>query len=233
VRRWTAALLTCALLPAGEVAALEEPVATPAIEAPADTAPDHPLKSWLRAQPRSRKRAFLGAITGAVVGYARARVLGHDPVKEAVAGAVAGGIAGYLIGRREDTLHGSRDEAVERLRYEPAQGYVLSVEEVRFDPPRIAPGGTAHVFVRYLVVGPDQAEDLIVRAFTGVKYDGKYMTGIGPDTLVVPRGGGIVETRSTITIPNEAPTGSYSIEALFEDDHGRFQSSREQALYVG
>ena len=233
MKRTTATLLLFAQLSTGCAATMPCAAGTAATTVAADAAPDHPLKAWMREHSRSRKGAILGAIAGAVAGYGRARLLGHDPVKEAAVGAVVGALAGYLIGQRQDTLYGSRDEAVARLAYEPAQGYVLAVEEVRFDPPRIAPGGTAHVYVRYLVVGPSQAEDLTVKAFTGIKYDGQYMNAIGPDTLVVPRGGGIVETRSAVTVPSGAPAGSYSIEALFEDVLGRFQSSREQPLYVG
>jgi hypothetical protein len=199
----------------------------------ASAAPAHPLKTWLRQQSRARRGAVAGAIAGALLGYQRARILGHDPAEGAAAGAVAGALAGYLIGRRQDTLHGSRDDAAARLGYDRSQGYVLAVEEARFEPPRIAPGGTARVYVRYLVVGPSNDEDLTIDAFTGVKYGGNYMNAIGPDTFVVPRGGGIVETRSEITIPAKAPPGTYSIEALFEDRAGRFQSSRESLLYVG
>lgn len=232
MKRTAAALLLFTQLATGLAAQVPTGAGAPAAAA-AETAADHPLKAWLREHSRSKKGAVIGAITGALGGYVRARLLGHDPYKEAAAGAVAGALAGYLIGRRQDTLYGSRDEAVARLAYDPAQGYVLAVEEVRFEPPRIAPGGTAHVYVRYLVVGPSQAEDLTVKAFTGIKFDGQYMNAIGPDTLVVPRGGGIVETRSAVTVPSGAPAGSYSIEALFEDALGRFQSSREQPLYVG
>ncbi len=234
MKKWITALLLCALQLSG---CASSPLAgggsVPRTVGATSGAPSHPLKSWLRQQPRRKKAAITGAVLGAAGGLLRARILGHDPVKGAVAGAVVGGVAGYLIGRRQDMLYGSRDEAMARLSYDSSQGYILAVEEVRFEPARVAPGGTAKVYVRYLVIGPNREEDLKIEAFTGIKYGGQYMNALGPDSFVVPRGGGIVETRSEVTIPAKAPSGTYSIEALFEDRLGRFQSSREQPLYVG
>lgn len=194
--------------------------------------PDHPMKTWLQQQSRSKKGALLGAAAGALLGLARARVLGHDPIRGAVGGAVAGALVGFLAGRHQDKVYGSRDEAVALLGYQPTQGYVFAVQEVRFEPHELAPGATTEVVVRWLVVGPDSREDLAVRSYLGVKFDGEYIHAQGPGQTLVPRGGGLVETRSVLTIPKDAAKGSYAIEHLFEDPAGRFKTSAEGPLYV-
>jgi Glycine zipper len=193
---------------------------------------DHPLKTWLKSQSRAKRGALLGGLTGALAGAFTAARMGKNPLAGAVVGGAAGALAGFLIGKRKDTIYGSRDEAIARLGWDPSQGYVIKVEEVRFDPANLKPGATVEAYARYVVVGPDPHEDITVNAFTGVKYDGDYVMGDGPHEFVVPQGGGIIETRCQLTIPSKAPTGSYVIEALFDDPNGRFQTSGEGPLYV-
>jgi len=192
----------------------------------------HPLKSWLQNNKKAKTRAILGAGFGAVLGAAGAHALGRDPVKGAVLGAAVGGLTGFLSGRWHDKRYGSRDEAIARLDYEPTQGYVLEIDDVRFEPGQLKPGEEAQVFVRYLVVGPKPDEDIRVQVSTGIKYDGEYVWGKEPEELVVKHGGGIIEISTALTIPKKAPAGTYSVEALFEESAGRFQDSREKALYV-
>ncbi len=199
-----------------------------------EEAPKHQsVKSWLSAQPRKKKGAIKGALKGAAIGLGGALLFGKNPVKGVVAGAAAGALAGYLIGRRKDKIFAARDVAIAEIGYEPSQGYVMRIQEVRFDPPNLQPGETGTMYTKYVVVGPDPKEKIIVQAYTGLRYDESYLTGKGPDKTVVRRGGGIIETSVELTIPEEAPAGSYHVESMFDDPGGKFAESKQRSpVYV-
>lgn len=190
------------------------------------------LKAWL-AQKRSRKSAFFGALLGAAAGALRARALGENVARGALAGGVVGGVVGFLVGRNQDKISASRDEAARMLHYDPSQGYVLKVEEMKLEPPRTEAGQTATLSLRYIVIGPDPLEDLTVNYSRGIKYQDAYISGDGPSSFIVPHGGGVVTTTSRLTIPGQARAGTYGIEALLEDPSGRFQTSGTNPLYIG
>lgn len=199
----------------------------------AERGDQHPLKEWMSQQSRAKKKGIVGALVGAVAGAATAAITGRDPWAGAAVGAVAGGLAGFLVGKRQDKLFGSRDEAVRKLDYDPSQGYVMEVDEISFEPANPEPGDEVVMTVRYLVVGPDPKENLTVESLTGVKYDGEFVMGDGPADFVVERGGGIVESTITLTLPKDAPNGTYALVAVLEDPQGRYGSDGESALYLG
>jgi hypothetical protein len=191
------------------------------------------VKEYMSRQSRAKKGAFAGALAGALLGAKVAKERGDDVWKGIAAGAAAGGAVGFLIGRSRDKVYASRDQAVEAIQYDPSQGYVARIEEVRFDPAQPKPGQTASLYVRYLVVGPDPQEDLKVRIFRGLKYGDDYIMGDGPADFVLSRGGGIVESTVTVTLPAETPQGTYGVEALLDDPQGRFpETVGTSSLYV-
>lgn len=206
----------------------------PTVEDSIDVEGEKPqsVKEWINSQPRKKKGAIKGAIRGALAGLAGALVLGKDPMAGIAAGAATGALVGYLVGRRKDKIYAARDAAVAEVNYDPSQGYVIQIQEVRFDPPQLLPGQTSQLYVRYLVVGPNPKEKIVVQSYTGLKYDDNYVFGSGPDKFTVPRGGGIVETTMDMTIPAEAPPGSYMAEAQFEERDGRFKDQGTGPLYV-
>lgn len=194
------------------------------------------VKEWMSRQSRAKKKAFVGALIGAAVGAATASLAGMDSeevLKRAIAGGVAGAIAGFAIGKHQDQILAQRDVAVRQSGYEASQGYVARVEEVTFDPAQPKPGQTATLYVRYLVLGPDPNEPIKVTMFRGVKYGEDYVFGAGPNEFVVPNGGAVVESTMQVTLPQKAPEGTYSVEALIEDPQGRFtQAVGTGALYI-
>ena len=226
MKRRLACLLLCPLLLLGCAST------GPTSSAAAQAAPRN-VKEWLGQQSRAKRGAILGAITGALSGAAIAGLRGEDPLQGAAAGAVAGALVGFLIGKSQDRVYARRDEAIRVAGYDPSQGYVARVEEVRFDPAQPKPGQTATLYVRYLVVGPNAGEDIKVRVFRGLKYGEEYVMGAGPNEFVVPQGGGIVESTMTVTLPAKAPQGTYGVEALLEDPQGRFADAiGSSSLYV-
>lgn len=193
----------------------------------------HPLKTWMSNQSRAKKKGIIGALVGAAAGAASAAITGRNPWEGAAVGAVAGAVAGFAIGKRQDKLFGSRDEAVRKLDYDPSQGYVMQVDEISFEPANPGPGDELVMTVRYLVVGPNPKETLTIASLTGVKYDGEFVMGDGPADYEVEHGGGIVQSTITLKLPKDAPNGSYALVTVLEDPDGRFSSDEERPMYIG
>jgi outer membrane lipoprotein SlyB len=188
------------------------------------------IKEWVSVN-RSRKSAVAGAIMGAVVGGLLARARGQNVVQGAAAGAVVGGVSGYLVGRHRDKVFYSRDQAVQMAGYQPSDGYVMRIQDVRFDPETIKPGQSATLHIRYLVIGPDPHETIKINCYRGIKYQGSYMTG-EQATLKVPNGGGVIESTAEFTLPADAPAGTYAAEAMMEEAQGRVNQSGTSPLYI-
>jgi outer membrane lipoprotein SlyB len=188
------------------------------------------IKEWVSVN-RSRKSAVKGALLGALAGALLAGARGQNVVRGAAAGAVVGGVAGYLIGRHKDTVYYSRDQAVQMAGYQPSDGYVMKIQDVRFDPETIKPGQKATLHIRYLVIGPDPHETININCYRGIKYQGSYMTG-EQATLKVPNGGGVVDSTAEFTLPAEAPAGTYAAEAMMEEGQGRVSQSGTTPLYI-
>ncbi len=183
------------------------------------------IKDWMALQSRAKRKAIVSALIGGAIGALGAGVAGMDHeqiVKHAFAGAVAGAIAGFAVGKRQDQIFAGRDLAVRQASYDSSQGYVARIEEVHFQPANPKPGQTAKLYVRYLVLGPDPNENIKVRVFRGLKYGEDYVFGAGPNEFVVPKGGGVVESTVELTLSKKAPVGTYDVEALIDDEQGRF-----------
>jgi outer membrane lipoprotein SlyB len=188
------------------------------------------IKEWVSVN-RSRKGAVAGAILGAFAGAVIARARGQNMVAGALIGGAAGGVAGYLVGRHRDTIFYGRDQAVQMAGYQPSDGYVMKIQDVRFDPETIKPGQKAILHIRYLVIGPDPKETIKINCYRGIKYQGAYMTG-EQATLKVPHGGGVVDSTAEFTLPAEAPAGTYTAEAMMEEEKGRVNRSGTSPLYI-
>jgi osmotically inducible lipoprotein OsmB len=190
------------------------------------------LKAWVQANPRATRNAILGALAGAALGALAAQARGGKAWQGAAIGGVAGGIAGYALGKSQDRLAADRAQAVRLAGYDASQGYVLRLDSFQSDPATIAPGGTVTISVRYLVIGPDPREKIAVNYFRGIKYQDSYLNGTGPTSYAVPGGGGLVSATWSMSLPKEASPGSYVIEELIEDPHGRFQVTATAPLYI-
>ncbi|HEY0373096.1 MAG TPA: hypothetical protein VGD79_13915 [Thermoanaerobaculia bacterium] len=216
MRKTTALVLISVLLFTGCATMKQPPVLT---QKPSN------VKDWMASQSRARKRAMVGALIGAAIGATAASLSGlsHDQILgHAVAGGFVGAMVGFALGKRQDQILAPRNIAVRQIGYDPSQGYVARVEKVTFEPAQPKPGQSATLYIRYVVLGPDPYERIDVQLFRGIKYNDTYIFGAGPNEFVVPNGGGVVESTVSVTFPEKAPTGTYSIEALLEDPQGRF-----------
>jgi hypothetical protein len=194
------------------------------------------IKEWVMTQNRTHRNAIIGAAIGTFAGALAGVANGGNRdaiMRDALAGGVAGALAGFAFGKHQDKIYAGRDLAIQRAKYDVAQGYVARVEEVAFNPPNPKAGDTATLYVRYLVLGPNPHEDIRVRLFRGLKFDGDYVFGAGPNDFVVPQGGGVIESSVQLTLSKKASVGTYSIEALIEDEKNRFpQVVGTNAVYV-
>jgi|GEM_PF-1459556 len=180
------------------------------------------VKNWLALQSRKKKKVMAGAVAGALFGAATAVVTGADDVpKRTIAGALTGALFGLALATRPDTIFAPREEVARLIAYDSSHGYVTRVTVLGFDPPHASPGQSVSVYVRYLVIGPDPNETIRLRIFRGLLYGADYLLGMGPHEIVVPKGGGIVESVIELTLPANAPAGTYSLEALIEEVGGR------------
>ena len=221
--------------PPGE-AATEAAAVPPLPTAPQPPAANKPgnVKEWLLAHPSTVKTTILGAAGGALLGLLAARGHGAGSAwKGALIGGAAGGVAGYLVGKTKDRLAARRAAAVQMAGYDPSQGYVLRLESVTSAPATAAPGDTVSISLRYLVIGPDPNEKITIHCFRGIKFQDTYLAGDGPAAVVVPNGGGVVISDSTITLAKEAPAGTYTVEAIVEDSQGGLQQIGTSQLYIG
>jgi hypothetical protein len=194
------------------------------------------IKEWVMAQNRTRRNAIIGAAIGTLGGALAGVAAGgnrDDILRKAIAGGVVGAVAGYAAGKHQDKVYAGRDLAIRRANYDVAQGYMARVEEVGFNPPNPKAGDTATLYVRYLVLGPDPHESIRVRLFRGLKFGDDYVFGAGPNDFVVPQGGGLIESSVEVTLSKKATVGTYSVEALIEDEKNRFpQVIGTNPLYV-
>ncbi|HEV8435374.1 MAG TPA: hypothetical protein VGR95_18340 [Thermoanaerobaculia bacterium] len=194
------------------------------------------IKEWVMSQNRTHRNAIIGAAIGTAFGALAGVASGgnrDEILRKAIAGGVVGAVAGFAFGKHQDKVYAGRDLAIQRANYDVAQGYVARVEAVGFNPPNPKAGDTATLYVRYLVLGPDPHESIHVRLFRGLKFGDNYVFGAGPNDFVVPQGGGLVESSVEVTLSKKASVGTYSVEALIEDEKNRFpQVIGTNPLYV-
>lgn len=184
---------------------------------------------------RARAKAIGGAIIGAIGGAVLTAATGDTRhlVRNVAAGAAIGAITGWAVGRSQDKLYASRDQAVLAMNYDPSMGYIVQVQEVVSTPTNPSPGNAASVKIRYIVLGPNPSETLTVNGSRSLLYGGDAVLSDKTTTFTVPNGGGIVETTFDISIPAEVPTGTYTVQAKYQEQNGRANHESATPLYVG
>lgn len=162
----------------------------------------------------SKQGAKKGAIIGGLLGAARAIVLGGDTediLTQAAVGAAAGAAVGYAIGKAKERRMASRDEAAAKYAYHSNQGDFLAIESFTVEPASLSPGTEAQVTVVYTVLTPSPTSSVELAHSNKLFYDDEEVMDFGTEPLAVDQGGGTMEAVYPISIPADAPAGTYSL----------------------
>ncbi len=224
----TASTATTAPQPTASLAAVNAPVV------PKLTDGGAALVKAAAAPKRSKRGAILGAITGGLAGAVSGLLVGggtREILQRAAIGAATGALIGFVIGKHQDNLYANRDQAVQEAGYVPSDGFMLQVEQVNVEPGVLKPGVETMLHVRYLVISPDPNEKITMKTTCGLRYSDTYLATDGPSPFTLT-GGGIVDTTVPVTVPKNAPAGTYTIETIVEDSQGRTHDTGTNAAII-
>jgi outer membrane lipoprotein SlyB len=159
------------------------------------------------------------AQTGALIGAAAGGVLGSklskdDPELGAAIGAAAGALAGAVIGKYLDRKLKSAQDTAKTYQYEPSQGTMVQVEDVRMEPSMIRPGQKAKLVINYALLNSDPNKVVPVMETRQILSDGKSVKKIGP--MSKNRNAGTYVTEQEVTFPQNIPSAMYTLNGSVE-----------------
>lgn len=150
----------------------------------------------------------LGAMIGGLAGH------GYESVLiGAAVGLAVGALAGAVIGNYYDRMERDAVQTARVYNYEPVQGYVVKVEDVRVVPEVIEPGKPSKLMMTYALLDPDTGKPIPVaekRTISGTDMRKE----IGP--RVVSRNPGTYTTEQEVTFPKNLPEGRYAMRGEVE-----------------
>ncbi len=106
--------------------------------------------------------------------------------------------------------------------YVPSDGFVLKIVRVNFDQNVLKPGSQMTVDVRWVVISPEPNERITIKTTAGLRYsdsNNTYLATVGPNPFTLT-GGGVVDTMIPVTVPQNAPAGKYTVDAIIDDGQG-------------
>ncbi|HEY7528714.1 MAG TPA: glycine zipper domain-containing protein [Candidatus Deferrimicrobiaceae bacterium] len=161
----------------------------------------------VRENPKTAIGAGTGVVGGAVVGG----LLGGK--RGAVIGGLLGGLAGGAIGHYMDNREKTLAETSRDYGYKPAQGIRLKIESLRPNPTLLAPGETVNINLTYAVLTPSVDRQVLVRETREILVNGN---SVGRTSVEIEREGGTWKSIVPITLPADAPPGTYRVVASIE-----------------
>jgi hypothetical protein len=161
----------------------------------------------VRENPKTAIGAGTGVVGGAVVGG----LLGGK--RGAVIGGLLGGLAGGAIGHYMDNQEKTLAQTSREYGYKPTQGTRLKIEALRPNPTLLAPGETVNINMTYAVLTPSADRLVLVRETREILVNG---TSVGKTSVEIEREGGTWKSIVPITLPANAPTGTYRVVASIE-----------------
>lgn len=170
-----------------------------------------PSARAVRENPNTAIGAGTGVVGGAVVGG----ILGGK--RGAVIGGLLGGLAGGAVGHYMDRKEKSLQQTSREYAYTPAQGTKLKIEAVRPSPAVLRPGETVDINLTYAVLTPLSDQQILVRETREILVDG---TSVGKTEIKIEREGGTWKSTVPITLPPDAPAGTYRIVAWIDSPGG-------------
>lgn len=190
--------------------------------------------SFPGCQSAAGKGAGLGAFLGGVVGAGVALATGHgdNVLGYAAAGAAAGAATGYLIGRAKDRRVKDRNEAIAQANYNSSQGTLMRIEGAAAAPASLQAGQVAAISCDYVVISPDARQSIPVKAYCTLRSGNQSLVEHQENLTPVANGGGVLNSEFQMTIPKNAPSGTYTFNIRLVDGIGGKESTRAVQLYV-
>jgi hypothetical protein len=171
----------------------------------------------------------IGALTGAGVGGVVGGLVDtRSPLRGALIGAAVGALAGLAIGYYVDTQTRTAAETARQYHYEPSQGTMVQIEDVRMEPSTVRPGASTKLVMDYALLDRNPDRRFQVREKRIIKSNNRSLKEIGP--AVKSRSAGTYTTEQEVVFPSNLPEGAYALRGQVEAD-GR-SSSKESLFQV-
>jgi hypothetical protein len=164
-----------------------------------------PACQYAREHPKTATGAGVGAAGGAIAGG-----LISGSRKGMVWGGVLGALAGGLLGAYADHKDKSATETMAAHNYSPDQGVQLTMESVTADPQSVSPGQSLELRMRYALMAPEPEQEMQVTETRTVTLNGHKVVD---RTVEVYRAPGTYSSTQPVTLPPDAPSGTYQMTA--------------------
>lgn len=152
----------------------------------------------------------VGTIAGAGIGGAAGGLISKEhPVIGILIGAAAGAIAGLAIGHCLDKRVRGADETVKIYKYDPSQGTMVKIEDVRIEPQMVRPGEPAKLIIDYAVLEGNAETDIEVTEKRVIKTGNTALKEIGPTRKT--RKPGTYSTEQDVVFPSSLSEGTYQL----------------------
>jgi len=154
--------------------------------------------------------AVLGATAGAVIGAGVGFFLGgqHGAFIGATIGTALGTVTGAAVGQHfENRQQRTRPQASQAHAYQPSQGPLLAVSEMRVLPMLVKPGDPVQVTVTYDVLAPEPNRQIPITETWVFKHNTTQLTTIARPEEFKDQGG--YASTYTFTMAKDALVGEY------------------------
>ncbi|NLI80246.1 MAG: hypothetical protein GX443_00960 [Deltaproteobacteria bacterium] len=178
---------------------------------------------------QSRRGAGLGAITGGAAGAILGGAIGGDAkgaLIGAAVGAAVGALAGAIIGNYLDRQERNAMQTAQVYDYQPSQGAMVRVEDVRVEPEVIVPGRPSKLVMTYAILERNPSRPLPVTERRQIISGQEMLKEIGPKT--VDRVPGTYYSEQEVTFPKNLPRGHYAMKGVVE---AAGKSSQQEAFF--
>jgi Glycine zipper len=157
-----------------------------------------------------------GALGGALLGGAIGGLAGRGPESVLIGAAIGmavGALAGAIIGNYYDRMERDYYATAQAYNYQPTQGSMVRVENVRVEPELIQPGSTSKLVMTYAILD-STGRPVPVSEKRQILSGNEMLKEIGP--RAVDRNPGTYTTEQEVTFPKNLPEGRYALKGMVE-----------------
>jgi hypothetical protein len=167
--------------------------------------------------------ALGGAATGAAIGSIIGAATGSAATGAwvgAAAGGVLGAASGYLYSAHRNSQVRSGQAAAQASNYSPAQGNVVTIDQVAVNPSTVGAGQQVQMGMTYTILTPDN-NPVSVTLVREVRLGG---TMVGqPYQTTVNNANGTYTDQASYALPNNATRGTYTVTSRINSNYGSAQ----------